>query len=99
MSNERCVSLFDNSRISSFKSCPRMYLFEHVYHWRPEEKSVALTFGTAWHAAQDAIWRSASALAKPDKTTKRAIVDSAYEAFITAWTADGLPPPRRCSPG
>lgn len=98
MTNERRVSLFDNSRISSFKSCPRMYLFEHVYHWRPEEKSVALTFGTAWHAAQDAIWRSATALAKPDKTTKRAIVDSAYEAFVTAWTADGLPPPDELSP-
>lgn len=98
MSNERRVSLFDNSRISSFKVCPRMYLFEHVYHWRPEEKSVALTFGTAWHAAQDAIWRSASALKTADKSARRAIVDTAYDAFVTAWTADGLPHPDELSP-
>lgn len=94
--NARKITLFDNSRISTFKVCPRKYLLEHVYGWRPDEKSVALTFGSGWHAAMDVVWRAATENLN-DRSTVRSIVDEACNAFAVEWIKGGMPHPDELS--
>lgn len=48
--------LYDNTRVSSHRSCPRAFYFRHVRHLRPEGTSRALIFGSSWHAAMDVVW-------------------------------------------
>lgn len=96
MTNQRRISLFDNTRISSFKVCARKYYFEHVRFWRPDEKSVALTFGGAWHASMDVVWDAQRKDAPEMK--KRDLVDMAMDAFLVEWKSAGLPPPEEMSP-
>lgn len=97
MTNGRKITLFDNSRINTFKVCPRKFLLEHVYGWRPDEKSIALTFGSAWHAASDVVWRAASENLS-DRSTIRSIVEEAHNAFILEWMKDGLAHPDELGP-
>lgn len=39
------------SQIKTFLQCPRLYRFRYIDKLQPEFRSVALAFGTAWHAA------------------------------------------------
>jgi hypothetical protein len=48
--------LYDNTRISDYRACPRKYYFRHVKHYKPEEDRLPLLFGGAWHAAMDVVW-------------------------------------------
>lgn len=102
MTNTADLKFFDNTRISSFKVCPRRYYYEHVRHWRPDSKSVALTFGSAWHAAQDVIWGAQTGgslhLMAVKRDSNKALVDEAYAAFIKTWLEDKLPHPDEMSP-
>src|SRR5574340_73993 len=78
---------FDNTRISTYKSCPRKYLLRHVLHWTPDygdKKAPALVFGSAWHAGMDAIWGSQGHPADVK-------VALAVEAFGQSWEMDGYP--------
>lgn len=87
------IRLYDNSRISDFRRCPRYYLFRHIYDWAPDTKAIALTFGSSWHAAMDVVWTNHKAPEKefPD------VVDQAYAVFVTTWTEGGLPHPDNLS--
>lgn len=84
---------FDNTRLTSFKTCQRKYYYEHVRGWRPERKSIALTFGGAWHAAMDACWKGYA-----DGVSKKDIVEKAYVAFVAHWIEEGLPTPSGMTP-
>lgn len=87
------LRFFDNTRLSSFKTCARKFYFEHVRHWRPDRKSVALSFGGAWHAAMDSCWKSLA-----EGYTKSLVIDAAYKAFVEHWVEEGLPHPDALSP-
>jgi hypothetical protein len=50
------MRLYDNTRISAFRQCPRKYYFRHVRDWRPAEPAIGPTFGIAWHKAMDTVW-------------------------------------------
>ena len=50
------IQYYDNTRVGAYKTCPRMYYFRHVRHWRTKGTSPALAFGSAWHAAMDTVW-------------------------------------------
>src|SRR5574337_197466 len=48
--------IFDNTRISSFRSCQRSFYFRHVRHLSGGGTSRALIFGSSWHNAMDVVW-------------------------------------------
>lgn len=60
------MNLYDNTRISAFRRCPRRFYFRHVRHWASGRISSALAFGQAWHDMMDIIWS--------DGTTEEALV-------------------------
>lgn len=78
--------LFDNTRLSDFKRCPRLYYFRHVLHWVPDYKRIPLIHGSAWHKAMEYIWAHA-----PGYTGHpRDIVMPAYEEFLKEWETLGM---------
>lgn len=90
MSNQisRESSYYDNTRLSSFKECPRKYFLRHVLHWTydGERLSIPLVFGSAWHAGMDAMW-GAQGYEIGIK------VQLARLAFSKSWMEDGYPDP------
>lgn len=81
------MRLFDNTRISSYKTCPRQFLFRHVLHWNPQGTKLALIFGGAWHAAMDVIWSNIKVM------DKASLAGAAYAAFLDHWCKEGMPHP------
>ena len=79
---------YDNTRVSSFRTCPRSYMFRHMLHWTPKSKSFALTFGSGWHEGMDVIWREISKDTDMDATE---LAKLAMEGFMEAWKGDGHP--------
>lgn len=43
----------DATKIKAFMKCPRFYFYSYVLGWRPEEPSIHLVFGSAWHEAME----------------------------------------------
>lgn len=80
----RDSSYYDNTRLSSFKECPRKYFLRHVLHWTydGERMSAPLVFGSAWHAGMDALW---GAQGHPTGVK----VQLAKMAFLESWVGDG----------
>jgi hypothetical protein len=77
--------LYDNSRISDFKACPRKFMYRHIFDWRLTGSNIHLAFGSAWHAAMEVVWSDIKILKKEELAAK------AYQAFLTSWTSDGFP--------
>lgn len=50
---------YDNSRISDFKTCKRMYFFRHVCHLTGARTNYATGFGSSWHSAMNRVWQAA----------------------------------------
>lgn len=82
------LRLYDNTRISAFKRCPRYYYFRHVLDWDTTSKKVALVYGGAWHAAMEIVWPAMVA-----KKPKEEIAEMAFLAWVQYWTGEGLPYP------
>lgn len=93
----RKSSYYDNTKISTYKECPRKYLIRHVLDWTTHSgyalngddsvilKAPALVFGSSWHAGMDAIW---AAQGDPQNIK----VAKAMQAFYAQWTdEDGYP--------
>ena len=74
---------FDNSRLSDYKTCPRLYYLRHIRGWRREGSSLALSFGSAWHAGLEAIWNNAGSI----RTVQ---LKAAFDAFNETWIEEGL---------
>jgi len=51
------IRFYDNTRVSTFRSCPRKYYYRHVRHWTAPEVEIPLIAGTAWHKGMDEIWQ------------------------------------------
>ena len=43
----------DSTKITTYMSCPRKYLYRHVLHWEVDQSSIHLSFGQAWHLAME----------------------------------------------
>lgn len=80
------VRLYDNTRLSDFKRCPRLFFFRHVLNWVPKGTRLPLVFGGAWHAAMEVIWGAMAQ--RPDKEK---LVKAGYAAFLEYWEREGLP--------
>lgn len=81
---------FDNTRISTYRQCPRKFFFRHVLDWRSEGTSSPLAFGAAWHSAMDLVW---SALSRDPNADTDRIARAGYAAFLNKWEAEGMPSP------
>lgn len=76
----------DNTKISSYKECPRRYFLRHVLNWRGAGTAMPLSFGLSWHSAMDVIWAHA-------KTTPRnELPRLAMAKFLETWESEGLNP-------
>lgn len=81
------MKYYDNTRISSFKNCPRMFYFRHIRHWRKEGNAPPLAFGLAWHDAMDVVW----GLADSNKSNND-LLKAAMTRFLDKWVEEGFPP-------
>lgn len=88
------MKLYDNTRLSCYKDCPRMFYFRHIRHWRPAGIEWPLVFGASWHAAMDVVWQQLLAF-KGGEIKHELIARSAYKAFIAKWIEEGAPPPEQ----
>lgn len=86
MSNYR---LYDNTRISAYRRCPRFYFYRHVKHWEVDAKRIPLIFGECWHRAMDMVWRELI-----EGLDLQTVVEDAYAEFVDAWVQQGMPHPR-----
>jgi hypothetical protein len=86
MAKKPNLRLYDNTRLSAFKKCPRYYYYRHVRDWEVNETKTALSFGKAWHAAMEYVW---PAILRQEP--KREIMEAAFECWKKAWAEDGYP--------
>lgn len=82
------LRLYDNSRLSDYKRCPRYFYYRHVLGWVRDGDALALVFGSAWHKAMEVVWP-----ALIDKRPHAQALTEAVDAFILEWKANGLPFP------
>lgn len=87
----KALRLYDNTRLSDYKRCPRFFFFRHELDWDLSplggKKRLPLIFGGAWHAAQEVIWQSMGNMPKGD------VIKTAYMAFVEYWCQEGMPAP------
>ena len=74
----------DNTKISSYKDCPRKYFLRHVMNWRSEGTAVPLVFGLSWHEALSVIWTHAQ------QANKRDLREAAIGKFNEIWQGEGM---------
>lgn len=86
------LRLYDNTRISDFKKCPRYFYYRHVRNWESTSTRLPLDFGGAWHAAMEVIW---PLIVK--QTPKREVMEAGMAAFLDDWMARGQPHPSKIS--
>lgn len=77
---------YDNTRISDYKKCPRYYYLRHEKNLRGSGVSLPLSFGLAWHAAQDVLWQGYG------KVSDTELLQAAAFAFDKTWEGEGLLP-------
>lgn len=83
-------NLYDNTRLSDFRRCPRLYYFRHVLHWVPDYKRIPLTFGSAWHKAMEYVWAKAPGILQGGGHI-RDVLPGAMEEFLKEWESLGMP--------
>ena len=76
---------YDNTKISAYKTCPRYFFIRHILNWTSTGTGLALTFGSAWHDAQDIIWGHGKKFSQAD------LADLAGLAFDKTWEEAGQP--------
>jgi hypothetical protein len=81
------LRLYDNTRISDFRRCPRYFYFRHERNWTTPGASAPLIFGSAWHDAMDYVWP----MIHTHKYGAHDIVEKAHAAFMRRWKKDGMP--------
>lgn len=79
-------NFLDNTKISSYKECPRRYFLRHVMHWRGSGIAMPLSFGLSWHSAMDVVWAFAQKVPQQD------LPRLAMARFLETWESEGLNP-------
>ena len=77
----------DNSRLSAWKTCPRVNFFHYEKNLVPIGEKLALDMGTCWHSGEDALW-----IAFFEKGIRgRDLSSIAIKAFNLKWAELGHP--------
>mgnify|MGYP004447363801 CR=1 FL=1 len=82
---------FDNTRVSEFKTCPRKFFYRHVMDWVSVGFSPPLLFGSAYHAAMDAIWEHMGDSENARQSGTQDVANLGFEAFMAEWIEGGGP--------
>lgn len=80
------LQYYDNTMLSDYKKCPRMFYLRHVRGWKPKGTATALVFGLCWHDAMDILWKGYGKVSEPD------LVEMAMDAFTATWAEQGMKP-------
>ena len=88
------MKLYDNTRLSAYRSCPRFFLFRHMFHWSREGVEWPLVFGASWHVAMDYVWRKLL-MERSGPIDHELIARGAYKKFVEEWINCGAPPPEQ----
>jgi len=76
---------YDNTKLSSYKTCPRSFQLRHILNITPDRAAVPLVFGSSWHAAMDIVWQHAKEFNQADLRKYAAL------KFIETWEEGGMP--------
>lgn len=82
---EQKPKCYDNTRISTYKTCPRAHFIRHIMGWRRTGTAAPLVFGSAWHDAQDVVWQFGK------KFNAQDLAEVASMAFNKTWEESGFP--------
>lgn len=82
------MKYYDNTRISDYKTCPRLFYLRHDRNLTPDYTAIHFIFGLAWHEAMDVLYPAVKA-GKGDYT----IIEESYKAFVAKWVEEGAPYP------
>ena len=63
----------DATKIQTYLTCPRLYFYEYVLGFRPEEPNHNLVFGSAWHMGKEVLFNEGYSLPS---------IKKAYDAFL-----------------
>lgn len=66
--------IIDTSKIKKVMECPREFLFEYLFGWRPARPSVHIHFGLAWHDALEFLLLNGYSLECYDKAYKKFLI-------------------------
>lgn len=69
----KSAAIIDSTKLRTFKSCPRKYLYNYALCWVPDYPNVHLEFGVAWHLAKEFLLLHG---------TNSNNVEHAYEEFL-----------------
>ncbi len=78
--------LYDNTRVSSHRTCNRMYYLRHVLHITPSTSAVPLVFGSSWHEGMDIVWGEMK-----NVSDNAQLCEQAMTAWYKCWDENGLP--------
>ena len=78
------VTVYDNTMVKAFMSCPRYFYWRHVRHLDTIGKSTPLVFGIAIHSALDAYYQN-----HLDEGTQDEGLVKMIEAFVADFTIPG----------
>jgi len=78
------ITVYDNTMIKAFLSCPRYFYWRHERHLDTLGKSIPLAFGIAMHSGLDAYFQ-----AHLDEKNESDQVVAAIEAFVELFTIPG----------
>jgi len=73
------ILTYDNSRIKTYKKCPREFQLSHILYWAANKDAPALVFGGAYHEGMAKIFEL------KDKLPKADLLNAAMLAFDAEW--------------
>ena len=79
----KSLEALDASKLITYMSCPRMFLWRHVLGLRVDNVNPHIEFGRAWHKALESLLRS---------DYSESAVNTAFEVFMDEYTASGGEP-------
>lgn len=79
------LELYDNTRVSCHRNCPRRFYWRHVRHLAPGLTKPALAFGSCWHTAMDAVWKVGT---ENNLMPDDIVANFGYAAFCEQWETE-----------
>lgn len=81
------LHFIDNSTLSAVKRCALNAHYRYEMHWTQEARPIYFDFGSAWHSAQDELFRRI-----PEGLSRGDAVAAAYNSFVAKWVELGRNP-------
>lgn len=83
-------NIHDSTKCIAYAKCPRRYMYEYIFGWKPDTANIHLWFGTCWHLAMEHLMLHGLG----DETYEKAVqilTDKYREAFNEATDLERSP--------